>query len=156
MYVHAHDPVRGLAVWYFRDATDEDWAQHFAHLDEIATWSRTTGKRAACVLVVGRFDVPDAKRRAELAWHTEQPGYDPYVAFIAPNAAVRGALTVMSWLQKKPRFESGFVSSPEEAQAWLEERRGEPLPALGRMIDGVLARAGHAAPRAPVMQRGGA
>ncbi|UJR79131.1 hypothetical protein [Sandaracinus amylolyticus] len=156
MYVHAHDPVRGLAVWYFGEMSDEDWAQHFAHLDELATWSRTIGKRAACVVILGRFELPDAKRRAALAERTEQPGYDPYVAFVAPNAAALGALTVMRWLQKKPQYESGFVSSPDEARAWLEQRRGERLAALGRMLDDVLARAGHAAPRAPVMQRGGA
>ena len=141
MYVHAHDPVRGLAVWYFRRPTIAEWTEHFGHLEEVASWSRRIGKRAACVMIPASFDLPDAKRRAELAKYTELPGYDPYVAFVAPNAAVQGALTVMSWLQKKPQYETKFVTSVEAARAWLEEQRGERLEALGRMTDDVLRRA---------------
>lgn len=141
MYLHAHDPVRGLAVWYFHKMVPSDWDEHFAHLSEIATWSRRIGKRAACVMIPASFELPDAKRRAELARCTGLPGYDPYVAFVAPNAAVQGALTVMAWLQKKPQYETKFVSSVDAARVWLEERRGERLDALGQMLDDVYRRA---------------
>ncbi len=133
MYLHRHDERAGLALWLFQGARDEDWEAHFAHLRQIAEWPKPGGRRVAAILVTKDFDRPDAKRRAELARLTDMPGYDPYVAFVSPNVAVRAMLTMFSWVQKAPRYEMDFFSSTQQALSWLEIKRGSKL-ALETMI----------------------
>jgi hypothetical protein len=135
MYVHRHDSQEAVAVWSFNRTTPEEWDEHFGHLREVATWSRATAKRAACLLIGGKdFDRPDAKRRQELAQLTEAPGYDPYVAFVTPNTALRAVLTVFKWVQKAPKYEMDFFGSSSEGVHWLARQRGGRIIVLERML----------------------
>lgn len=141
MYDFEHDPTNALAVWIFGSATPSEWEAHFGHLRELATWSGKTGRRAAALLINKTFDMPSAELRAKLTEHTVLPGYDPYVAFVAPNKTMMTVLTLFSWFQKKPRYETQFVSSSDAGILWLEERRGERLPELRDMAARVMHRA---------------
>jgi hypothetical protein len=134
MYLHRHDEEEALAVWLFSRATDAEWDEHCGHLRAIATWSKKTEKRAACVLIAMDFDRPDAKRRQELALLTKAPGYDPYVAFVWANAAVRAVLSVFQWVQKAPKYEMDFFPTTTEAVKWLGTKRGGRLFALEDMV----------------------
>lgn len=133
MYISDHDPQRALAVWIFDSATPAEWELHFEHLRSLATWSTRTGTRAAVLFINRSFDMPSTELRAQLTELTARPGYDPYVAFVAPNKTMMTVLTLFSWFQKKPRYETRFVSTVEAGLAWLEEKRGGPLPALREM-----------------------
>jgi hypothetical protein len=90
------------------------------------------------VLIAGSFARPDASHRGELARLTEAPGYDPYVAFVMPNLAVRSVLTMMGWVQKAPKYEMSFVASTDEALIWLQTRRNDSRIRLQAMVDAVL------------------
>src|ERR1700743_896120 len=117
MYLHRHDERAGLAIWLFDKATDVEWEAHFAHLRPLPPWAKPGGRRVAAILITKDFDRPDAKRRAELARLTEAPGYDPYVAFVSANVAVRAMLTMFSWVQKTPRYEMDFFATTIDAVA---------------------------------------
>jgi hypothetical protein len=135
VYLHRHDNREALAIWAFLGGvTGAEWDQHFAHLRDIATWSTKTGRRAACVLLAPDFDPPDAKRRRELATLTDAAGYDPFVAFVSPNAAIRAVLTVFKWVQKTPKYEMDFFPDTKEAVHWLGTKRGGPLDRLDRLV----------------------
>jgi hypothetical protein len=133
MYLDRHDERSGAAVWLFDNASADDWARHFAHLRKLAEWKKPAGRRVAAVLIFRDFDRPDAKTRAELARLTEAPGYDPHVAFVTANFAVRAMLTMFSWMQKAPLYEIDYFGTTSEGLTWLEGRRGT-LPALQTMI----------------------
>ena len=134
MYVHRHDANDALAIWVFQNSTPEEWDEHFAHLRDVATWSNKTGRRGATMLVARDFSRPDSKRRAELARLTEAMGYDPYVAFVSPSAALRTVLTMFGWVQKAPRYEMDFFGSSDAALRWLEKKRGASLSKLQAML----------------------
>ncbi|HWL87303.1 MAG TPA: hypothetical protein VNO21_15975 [Polyangiaceae bacterium] len=134
MYIYRHDTREAIAVWVFDRTTIEEWELHFEHLRDLATWSGQTGKRAAALLLATNFERPDPKRRAELARCTEAPGYDPYVAFIAPNAALRAVLTMFRWVQKTPKYELDFFATSRDGATWLEDKRGERLHRLREFL----------------------
>jgi len=140
MYAFENDPVRSLAVWCFDKATNADWDTHFAHLRDLATWSGKTGLRPAALLIPGGFDVPDTEHRTELTQLTALPGYDPFVAFVAPNKAVKTVLQLFALFQRNPKYEMRYVASVAEGIAWLEGKRGAALPELGEMVGRVGAR----------------
>jgi len=134
MYIHRHDVPEAVAVWLFDRPTVEEWELHFEHLRELATWSDRTGKRACAMILNHHFERPDAVRRAELAKCTEAPGYDPFVAFVAPNAAMRAVLTMFTWVQKTPKYELDFVATSRDGVTWLEEKRGARLEKLREFL----------------------
>jgi hypothetical protein len=138
MYLHRHDESGRLAVWLFDKSSSKEWDEHFEHLKALAGWSAKGGPRAVAVLIAGAFARPDAHHRVELARLTEAPGYDPYVAFVMPNLAVRSVLTMMGWVQRAPRYEMSFVASTDEALTWLDARRGDTRLRLQAMVDAVL------------------
>jgi hypothetical protein len=133
MYLWRHDERAGLAVWLFDNASQDDWQAHFADLRTITSWAKPAGRRVAAILIFRDFDRPDAKCRAELARLTEAPGYDPYVAFVSANFAVRAMLTMFSWVQKAPRYDMDYFGTTAEALSWLEGRRGA-VGALQAMV----------------------
>jgi hypothetical protein len=135
VYLHRHDSKEALAIWAMAgQVTGAEWDQHFTHLRDVATWSTKTGKRAACVLLAVDFAHPDAKRRRDLALLTDAPGYDPFVAFVSANAAVRAVLTVFKWVQRAPKYEMDFFPNTKEAVRWLKTQRGGQLTAIDRMV----------------------
>lgn len=129
------DPQRGLAVFRMGAPTAEDWAAHFADLDEVATWSRKLGVRAAIIVVPSAtFELPDAKRRNELAQRTTQPGYDPFVAILHPNGVARGILTMLQWMRGDAAASQRAFSSEDEALSWLEQNRVGVIAELRSML----------------------
>jgi hypothetical protein len=135
MYIHRHDESQALAVWFFDSVSGAEWDQHFEHLRQVATWTGKTGKRACCLLVVGKsFERPDAMRRASLTALTEAPGYNPYVAFVSPNTALRAILTMFSWFQKAPKYEMEFFATAAEGTKWLDQNRGGGIGRLTSML----------------------
>ncbi len=138
MYLHRHDESGRLAVWLFDKSSSKEWDEHFEHLKALSGWSAKGGPRAAAVLIAGSFARPDSHHRVELARLTEAPGYDPYVAFVMPNLAVRSVLTMMGWVQKAPKYEMSFVASTADALTWLDTRRRDARIGLQAMIDAVL------------------
>ncbi len=131
------DASRGLAVFRMGAPSVEDWEEHFLDLDEVAPWSKRLGYRAAIIVAPGAgFELPDARRRAELAKRTTQAGYDPYVALLHPNGVARGLLTMVQWMRGNGGSDHKPFGTEPEALAWLEKQRGELLPELrGMLID---------------------
>lgn len=142
MYRKKLDASRGLAVFRMGGASDQEWAEHFLDLDEVATWSKKLGFRAAVVVApAASFELPDARRRALLAEKTGQPGYDCYVAILHPNGVARGLLTMLQWMRGTSGNDQKPFATEGEAMAWLEKQRGEPLPELRDMLVATSARA---------------
>lgn len=137
MYLHHHDEPTSCAIWIFHNPIAADWEAHFDHLRTLATWSGKTGKRAATILIAPTVDRPDAKQRTQLSRLTEAPGYDPYVAFVTPSAALRAVLTMFGWVQKAPRYEMNFFGSSDAGVRWLEDKRGERLGSLQEALTGL-------------------
>ena len=142
MYYFEHDPNQSLAIWYFHKPVAADWTLHFEHLRALTRYSATTGKRCAALMITRSFDMPDADQRTTLTQITGSPGYDPLVAFVAPNTMLKTLLNLFSWFQKKPAYTMEFVDSISSGLAWLEAQRGTPLPRLREMASLVLKRAG--------------
>jgi hypothetical protein len=129
------DARRGLAIFRMAAATPSEWEAHFRDLDEVATWSARLGFRAAVMVLPGpNFELPEARRRAELAAKTSQDGYDPFVAIVQPNGVARGMLTMLQWMRHGIANDHVAVSNEREALTWLEQRRGEPLPELANLL----------------------
>lgn len=142
MYSFAHDEANSLAVWVVDRLDADEWQLHFEHLRSLAQWSTRTKRRAAVVLVPGNaFDRPNALIRAELARLSGAVGYDPFLAIVTPNVAARGLLTMLQWVQRRPRWELEAFGDVASALYWLERRRGQPLPGLRIMVDRTLRRA---------------
>jgi hypothetical protein len=148
MYISESDPTRSLAVWVFGSATVPEWEHHFEELRDLATWSEKVGRRTAALLINRTFEMPSAELRAKLTELTALPGYDPYVAFVAANRTMMTVLTLFSWFQKRPRYEIQFVSSVDAGLAWLEQKRGEKLPALRTLAKTAQRRAAESGGRA--------
>jgi hypothetical protein len=135
VYEKRMDARRGLAVFRMVAATAAEWEEHFRDLDEVATWSGRLGFRAAVMVLPGpNFELPEARRRAELATKTSQPGYDPFVAIVQPNGVARGMLTMLQWMRRGIADDHAALSTEREALSWLEKRRGEPLPELANLL----------------------
>jgi hypothetical protein len=149
VYTFAHDEAQSLAVWAVDKLTPDEWGQHCDHMRQVARWSTTTQRRAAIIIIPGNaFDRPDAVRRAELTRLTNAPGYDPFLALITPNVAARGIVTLFKWVQTKPRWVLETFPDTVSGLVWLEECRGEALPALHAMTADVMIRARRAGLRA--------
>lgn len=142
MYSFSHDEAASLAVWVLDRPEPDDWKAHFGHMRDVARWSTRNKQRAAVVIVPGgAFDRPDALGRAELSRLSEAPGYDPFLALVTPNVAARGMVTMIKWLQMRPRWELEPFGDVAGALDWLEQRRGEPLPGLRIMVERTLRQA---------------
>jgi hypothetical protein len=145
MYSSAIDEHEAVAIWDLSgEMTDDaEWDRHFADMRRICTWTATTGKRPAVLLLISSgWSRPDAKRRAQLAEASAVAGYDPYLAIVTSNTIVRGVLTVLNWLQEKPRYEVTVLPDTDQGLAWLEKKRGESLPSLRRLVAANRAGAG--------------
>ena len=135
MYRKMLDASRGLAVFRMGGPSVKEWEEHFLDLDEVARWSSRLGFRAAIIVAPGAgFELPDARRRAELSKRTTQPGYDPYVALLHPNGVARGLLTMLQWMRGNGGSDHQPFGTELEALTWLEKQRGEPLPELRSML----------------------
>ncbi|MFO0685664.1 MAG: hypothetical protein U0234_26620 [Sandaracinus sp.] len=131
MYSAEHDSEHAVALWRIAGPLSADeWARHRRDMARIASWPATP--RPAVILMVRDF-APTARQRAELADLSAHPGYRPYLVLVSSNALLRGALQAIRWLQRRTAYEMEIVADLETATAWLERRRGEPLPALRAM-----------------------
>lgn len=129
MYISHVDADETVALWVFDQMTTAEWD---AHLDDLQKYISgfKPGKRGASLIIARDFSRPDSKRRVELVRLTGQANFDPFVAFISPNAALRAILAVFGWMQKAPRYEVDFFGSSAAGLSWLQKKRDEPLPKL--------------------------
>jgi hypothetical protein len=151
MYASAVDEKSSVMVWYPSDPTPAEWDAHFADVETCIGWSRRTGVRPAVLLLANEFARPDAKLRMRLAAITGHVDYDPYIAFVNSNAMLRGLLTVLGWMHTKPSYEIEYLASEEAGIAWLEQKRGMPLPQLRQLVAEVRVKA--LMPRAAAARR---
>lgn len=136
MYVSTQLPAVAAAVWMMRGPIElPEWQRHLA--DMLAIRTPTPAPRPAVLLDVEGF-VPTAVQRAQLAEHSRHPDYRPYLAFVTQSGLARSALRAIHWLQSEQHYDTGFFASRDEAIAWLEAKRGEPLTELRAAHDRLL------------------
>ncbi len=132
MYASKHDPGARVALWRFRgNATAVEWSRHLADMDTVATWSAETPR--ACVLIDVRDFTPTATQRSDLAAHSEQPGYQPIIAFVSTGGLLRGVLRAIGWMQGSRRYETEFFADAPSALVWLESKSQRSLPRLRKL-----------------------
>ena len=139
MYVSRVDTDELVALWVFDESTPEEWD---AHLRDLATYIASfkgSGRRGASLIIARDFSRPATGHRAELTRLTDLPEFDPFVAFVNPNAALRAVLAMFGWMQKAPRYEIDFFGSSGAGLAWLEKKRGMKLNKLTSFHEEVVA-----------------
>lgn len=137
-YHSLHSYAERSALWDLRGIamSDADWTRHFSDMAEITTWGKEAPRPAVMLFVPERWVGLDADQRARLAQATSAATYNPYVAIVTRNVVARGVLRVLNWLTEKPHYEAQLFADPQEALAWLEEKRAAKLVALRRAVDG--------------------
>ena len=130
MYLSRSRWELGVAVWWVTGfQTDEDWEQEFADMRALMERSPSMPYRPAVLLYLD-CNRPNATRRKQLAEMSALPAYNPYLACITTDPELRGAQVAMRWVGLQPACEKAVFDTVDEGLAWLEEKRGTPLPAL--------------------------
>jgi len=98
--------------------TDEDWSAYVGRIGDAPEEYRA----GACILtVVVRGQRPSAVQRRQLADVIETVPEGLFAhAFVTDSAAIRGVLTALQWLIRKPYVEKSFVRVPP-ALHWAKE-----------------------------------
>lgn len=139
MYVSRVDTDEVVALWVFEESTPEEWDAHLRDLARYIASFKASGRRGASLIIARDFSRPATEHRAELTRLTDLPEFNPFVAFVNPNAALRAVLAMFGWMQKAPRYELDFFGSSAAGLAWLEKKRGTKLPQLSSFHSEVLA-----------------
>ena len=135
MYRSVSDAREALAVWSFEGRpSKEEWAKHIQDVEELKGWRARGGQRAAIILAADDAARPDARQRSEISKILDSPHYDAYVALVSSSALVRGVLTALRWVRSKPYYEESTHADFDSAVAWLERKRGGPLPVMKKLI----------------------
>jgi hypothetical protein len=79
------------------------------------------------------FPPPDAVTRREVVALTDAPEYSAVTAIVSKSAVIRGVVTAINWLRRKDAEET-IHDTAASAVAWLEEKRGAPLPQLRKAL----------------------
>lgn len=107
-----------------------DYVEHFDRLEEISTLRRAGGTQFAAMVVFDPgYSLPNAAIRKRAAQVSGDVGFDHFIGIVSDSPLARGVLTAISWLRPQRHVHEVFLD-PREAIAWLEAKRGEPLPAL--------------------------
>lgn len=111
--------------------SQRDYVEHFDRLDDLSTKRRHEGGDHFAMLVVfdPGYPLPDARTRQRAAQVSAAPGFDHYIGIVSDSPLARGVLTAMSWLRPQQHVHDVFLRA-SDAVAWLESRRGGPLPSL--------------------------
>lgn len=137
-YVSRTDTTDACVLWDFRATSilSRDWERHLEDMRAVALSSeRTTVRPAVMLFVPERWAMPDADQRTKLAQASGHPGYNPFLAIVTRNPLARGVLRVLTWLNENPRYDAQVFAEASDALAWLEGKRGQPLPTLRRWIE---------------------
>lgn len=109
------------------DGADDDYRVHMENLGAaVQTAVKHPDRLATVILLDSGYPPPHAVLRAQLVKFTTQPNFDPIVAFVTSNMAIRGVLTALRWF-RKPTHEEKVFARAEDAFEWLLQRRNEPM-----------------------------
>lgn len=87
-----------------------EWAKHVVQ----------SGQRVASILTFSPFQSPNAAQRQKIAATTQQAaGTNTFVALVTDSAAVRGAMTALSWLSRSLHMKGFRPMESDLAIAWL-------------------------------------
>lgn len=107
-----------------------DYVEHFDRLEQISALRRAGGGHFAALVVFDpSYPLPNAGIRKRAAHVSGDIGFDHFIGIVSESPLARGVLIAMSWLRPQRHVHEVFVG-PSDAIAWLEAKRGEPLPAL--------------------------
>ncbi len=108
---------------------EEDYDAHMQNLGRAVQAAVHHPDHLACVIVHDAgYPPPHAGIRAKLVEFTTQPHFNPIVAFVTPNIAIRGVLTALRWL-RQPTHKEKVFANVKSAFDWLVACRTVSMPA---------------------------
>ena len=136
MYACRTNPKRGLAVWCWGEAvaSAEDWQRHLADIQEVGTWTHLISRPCVILHLMGGRFVPNATQRRDIARLSGAPDYRPNIAIVSRNPVIRTVIRMFAWQQGAQAYRVRAHTEVDEAIAWLEEDRGDPLPELRTLL----------------------
>ena len=90
-------------------------------------------KPVGLLFVTADNPMPNAKWRKKFAESSMAIKSKPILAFVSTSPVMRGIVTAVNWIRPAP-FEFEILSTFDRGVAFLEDRRGAPLPRLGEMF----------------------
>ena len=157
MYAYAHDRILGTMVGMLTRPFDED-ADNQRLLESIAKHQADAPSSAstvgAVILIVDpSYPNPNARGRRKFAEMRDDARFRKSLfALVTPAPHLRGVLTAVNWMRPPTaRFEADSFAVFDDAVRWVEEKRGQRLPVLERLLDDVYEKLGrpssHSSPR---------
>ena len=140
MYYSDFNDARALLICRIARGGDEpnDFGPHIERLLSAAQAVQGREVRLALLIIIDPgHPLPGSVWRRKVAEATGNPAFRPYFAVLTDNPHVKGMLTALSWLRPQ-RFEAHVTSEESRAMAWLESKRGEPLPEMRIMLERIM------------------
>ncbi len=137
MYYSEFNQARAALVCRIARGGDEenDFGPHIERLVSAAEAVHGGGLRLALLIIIDPgHPLPNSVWRRKVAEATSNAHFRPYFAVVTDNPLARGMLTALSWLRPQ-RFEAHVGPAEDKALAWLEAKRGEPVPELRIMLE---------------------
>ncbi|MCP4503547.1 MAG: hypothetical protein GY822_26750 [Deltaproteobacteria bacterium] len=114
---------------------DDDFAKHIEELRIAVHEAQQQDIRLASVVMLPfGHPIPSAKWRAAVSKFMTEEGFDPDMAVITRNPAIRGVLTAISWTTSSHAVQFKIFPNEEAGLLWLEDHRGQSLPALREIV----------------------
>jgi hypothetical protein len=149
MYAYAHDRILGTMVGMLTRPFDED-SDNQRLLESIAKQQADAPSPASTVgvfilIVDPSYPNPNARWRRKFAEMRDDARFGKALfALVTPAPHLRGVLTAVNWMRPPTtRFEAESFVMFDDAVRWVEEKRGQKLPALQRLLDDVHEKLGY-------------
>lgn len=135
MFTSAYDLAHGAAVWLLSGDhnTDEDYESYLRSVHRLLDKVQGRDKPAAILVVDAGNPPPSATWRKRIAEETEGIGEGALYAIVSPSRVVRSTVTAINWFRPAP-YEVKTFAHFEDAVAWIEERRGQRVPAFRQLL----------------------
>lgn len=133
---HASDVARGLAVWRFDGKNqDADWRTYIDTIRALDAECPDDVRGAGLTVFAPKSPPPNGRWLREIASGTAELRMDnPLFALVSDSLLVRGMVTAINKIRPAPYGSSSFRSR-DDALAWLDKGRGEPVsPRLRELL----------------------
>ncbi len=126
-------------MWWFSGmVSDAEFEETLEHRRELCAHSPKLSFRPSVLLFAGA-EPPNALRRRQLCSVQDHPHYNPYIACVTRDPRQQGTSVALRWIGGRPNWDESIFTTLDQGLAWLEAKRGTPLPELREMVDSVRA-----------------
>jgi hypothetical protein len=135
MFVTRMNEGRGLSVCLFtgRTNSDDDYRRYLEVVRDYDRRGQLTQRPVMIQVVDPGNSPPGAEWRKRIAEAGAQVRSNPLFCMVSESPVVRGAVWIIRKIVRQP-YEVHIEKRFEDAVAWAESERGEPLPELHALL----------------------